>query len=687
MIVQDNKVLPAYWGTGINIDAANNVIMRLLIKSRSGGADIDGKRIMTMARELGDQYKEFPVTLGLANSVSAISTAADLNNVTSPATIEGWSSISNTEGYQELDIDNDSVDEEYYSQLDKGTQSLNNTYERTKWISQRAHVADSGTDTATDYTVDNATITGQGQEFTARAQDEKLVEMCFRLKIDTGIPTGPLTAELYDSDEASPAAPDGSALATSEPVLASLITSSYQTIIFRFTDNVTLTADQKYFAVIRHADGSAGAYFSVDGAVAGSDDGNRAEDSTGWTGNAGSDLWFLVRSCPVWYNISGEKFRGITHEVVYGSEANGPFTENEVLFWGTDITYDGGGGPFTVGEYVKFYDFGTTNVINGGKVLADTGTIVRVALEDISQNLSDNDVITGLSSGEVASINATITNDDKAGGEGILLALDDNGDAGSFYIQLISGQAPVDTLPIEGRSSSATAAMDTTITQRTVSPEFIGATTGTNLIGAYGIGFESTDIGSSDKFFDLTNTQRTPPNNVTFTVTGLVSGEDRVLIGPRTGSALEKGQWLLSSPLTTGSETAITIKTGAEAAPIATDTPQDGATLNTRLRVELDSGIYRRQAYTSYTGSVFTIDSTDYSGVLSAAADKDVFCAYVDVLANANTEAYTAVYKGSDRNILVRVRDGGGTPIKTFEGEGVFGSTSSSLAAIRNPDA
>ena len=39
--------------------------------------------------------------------------------------------------------------------------------------------------------------------------------------------------------------------------------------------------------------------------------------------------------------------------------------------------------------------------------------------------------------------------------------------------------------------------------------------------GSYGIGFDPTDVGASDKFFDLANTERNPPNNQTFTVAGL----------------------------------------------------------------------------------------------------------------------------------------------------------------------
>lgn len=691
MIVQDGKVLPAYWGTGINPDSANNVIMRLLVKSREGGADIDGKRILVRAHELGDQYREFSVTLGLANSVAAVTTADDLNNGTADATIEGWSTIANVEGFQLIDIDADTVTEEYYAQFDKGVQSLNDTYEWAKQKTQRAHIVLNGTDTGTNYVVDNATIVGQAQSFLSRVVAEKLQEARFRLKIGGGTPTGDLTAELYAT--AAGFIPTGAVLATSEPVLSSLITSSYQEVIFRFNDNVTMTASTRYAIVIRHPNGTASDFFHVEGAASGTVTGeNKAEENPAstWTAQAAADLWFTVKGSPVWHSQPGELFRGITHEIVYDTEAGGPFNESadEIIFWGSQITYDGiAGGPFVVGEYVTFQPVGGGPVKNAGKVLKQTATVLWVALENTAGSiLADNDIITGLSSGATADINVTITDDNKPGGEGILLALDDNGTAGDLYIQLIHGSAPVDNLPLEGRTSGATALVNVTVTQRPVSDVFIGQSTGTNLIGAYGIGFQTTDIGSSDLFFDLTNTPRTPPNNVTFTVTGLVSGEDRVLVGPRTGTALEKGQWALNTTLSGATETAVVITSGAEASPIATDTPADGTTFNTRLRVQLDSGIYRRQAYTSYTGSTFTIPSTDYSGANIATAGNDVFVAYIDVLAGATAESYTAIY-ASDRDLLVRVRDGGATPIKTFEGNGTFQSSNNSVAAIRQSDA
>ncbi len=686
LIIQDDKVLPAYWSTGINVDATRSIIMQLLIKSRTGGADIDGGRIITRAADFGFQYKEFPVVLGLANSVSALSTEDDLNNDKSDATIQGYTDIANVEGFQLLDIDGNGTPEEYYSQWDRGSRSVNDVYERAKWIQQRAHIADSGTDIGSNFVVDNATIVGQGQEFSARPQAEKLVEMRFDLKIGAGTPLGFLVAELHDSDSLSPAKPTGGVLATSEPVLVSLLTSTYQTLIFRFNDNVTLTADQEYFAVIRNAAGDASNYVHVRGlATTGADDGNRAEDTGTWAGVAADDLKFTVKSSPIHHSRAGEKFRGIDLEIVYDTEAGGPFNEaaDEIIFWGTQVTYDTLAGAFVVGEYVTFKADGSSVIKNAGKVLRDTGTVLTIALENsTAANLLDNDDITGITSAATAKIATTITDQNRAGGEGVLLALDDDGTTGDLYVQLISGSAPVDNLPLRGRTSGATALVNTTVTARSTKPEFLGQSTGANIIGAYGIGFQTTDVGASDKLFDLTNTQRTPPNNVTFTVSGLVSGEDRILVGPRTGSALNKAQRTLNTTLSGAGEIAVVVT----AAIPTSGTPQDGTGGNTRLRVQLDTGIYRRQDYTSYSGSTFVIPSTNYTGANVATAPRDVFIAYIDVLADAAAEAFQAVHT-SDVDLLIRVRDGGTTPIKTIEISSVFGAASTTTAVTRQTDA
>jgi hypothetical protein len=682
MIVQDNKVLTSYWGTGLNPDAAENVIMKIMVKSRSGGADINNKKVRVLAREFNDSYAEFDVTLGLANATAAIFTSDDLNNDTASATVEGWTSIVNTEGFQELDIDGGgAAGQEFYSQWDIGTQTLNDTYERTKWIQKRAELADSNAETGDNYVVDNATITSTGQEFSARNNNQILVEARFQLKIGAGTPTGDMTATLIDSDDASPAAPTGSVLATSEPVDANRLTASYQEVIFRFNDAYTLTADQEYFIVINHPDGDASNYIHVEGDATSGDDGNYAHNTAGWTGVSGESLAFEVKSCPIIHSIAGELFRGITNEI--GWDNGGTFTEDEILFWGTKITYDTlVGGPFQVGEYIKIYDQGTTTVINGGKVLKQTGTILTVALENISGSIiADGDHITGLTSGATADIDTTIQDDTKAGGEGLLLALDDNTGTGEFYMQVLYGAAPVENLEIEGRSSAATADATAVLNARTISPAFVGQSTGSNIIGAYGIGFDPNDVGASDLFFSLDTTQRQPPNNVTFTVAGLVSGEDRVLIGPRTGSTLNKGLYSLNGLHNSAVQTTITVNES-----IQTETPSEGTTSNSRIRVELDTGVYKYQTYTSWTGSVFTIPSTDYSGAGQASGNNDVFPSYIDILCDAGQESFTAVHS-TNRDILIRIRDGGATPIKTIENSATFTGSPQTVTVTRTPDA
>jgi hypothetical protein len=417
-------------------------------------------------------------------------------------------------------------------------------------------------------------------------------------------------------------------------------------------------------------------------------------------------------------------------------------------------------------------------VKNGGKILADTGTILTVALENITGNLLDNDELRSASgTATTASISGTPatgvpSGQNIAGGEAQMLALDDNGADGDLYFQLFHGSAPINNQLITGRTSAATCLVNATVTSRTITPTFIGVSTGSNVIGAYGVGFETTDVGASDQFTDLNGGLNVPPNNVTFTVTGLVPGEDRVLVGPRSAGVLNKAQFTTDTALTTATETIVSLA----AVAVPTDTPGAGdTTLNTRLRVQRDNGVWWRVPYSSYDSATpgnFTIDlpvttnvDTDVDSVAgtftrqdagsyiddgweeghrftttgfttgsnnstwtaasvtatvitvvdstgmvteagtgtedltangmdfaeatqggNATSGNDVFVAYIDTLAGATQESYTAVYL-SNRDLLVRVRDGGGTPIKTFEGNATFGNANSSIAAIRTPDA
>jgi hypothetical protein len=114
---------------------------------------------------------------------------------------------------------------------------------------------------------------------------------------------------------------------------------------------------------------------------------------------------------------------------------------------------------------------------------------------------------------------------------------------------------------------------------------------------------------------------------------------------------------------------------------IPSDTPNTGW-----VRIQTDAGRYHWAPYTSWTGSTFTFTSNeDFSGD-GATQPKNVFIGYIDKQTATDEESYTAKYS-TDRSLFVRVRDGGASPIKTFETTATFGSGGGSATAIRTSDA
>lgn len=446
-VVQDNTLYDGdapFWGTGLNADASQNILMRCMIKARTGGSDIDGKRIRVFAREFGATYAEFEVTMGLGNSVAAIFTNQDLNNTTAAGTVATWATIDNVEGYQTIDLDNGAGAKPYYSQWDRDVYTINQLYERTKWLTRR------GT--------------------------------------------------------------------------ASTV-----------------------------------------------------------------------------YGMDGELFRGITHQWNYDNEAGGPFTQNEVLTWGAGAT----------------------------------------------------------------------------AGTGALLAVYDAGATGTMWIQLLTGVAPTNDLEISGVTSMATCDVDGAPTQRTLSTAaFLGTSTGSAIIGSFGLGVEAADLTNNDKVFDLTNAQQIPPNYVTGTVASVVAAEDRVLVGPADVGVLDVDQLTLNTTLSGAAETAVVVTVA-----IPADTPTTGT-----IRIQLDSGVYRRVEYLSWTGSTFTIAATNFTGANQATQPRNVWIAYIDDIAAATSISFTTKYN-ADRSVYIRVRDGGASPIKTFETTATLGSSGFTVSAIRTSDA
>ena len=421
---------------GLNRDTEAGISARWMLKVRTGGSDLDGRRLLGMAREYGKTYSEFPINgTSRGNNVLALTQADDLNNTTDGSTVDGWSDVKNeTEGYNGQDIDNDGVLDYFYSKWTRGDHTINDLYEKMKYIVRR------GTD---------KTMYG----------------------IDAGI------------------------------------------------------------------------------------------------------------------------FRGPTHEIPLDSSKQ------------SDTDFD--------------------------------------AVEPVSWD----------------------------GGTGQMLAIDDVNAATKMWIQLLTGTAPGNGVTITGGTSGATAVTNANATDR---PLGMPQSTGSAIIGSYGMGVAVGDLTANDKLFDLANNQKVTPNYVTFIVNGLVENEDRVLVAPESNGDIQTDQLKADGDQASGATTLKVTDT------IPSDTPAAGT-----VRV-YDGNTFQRLEYDSYSDKTFTLHSATNFDIADQA---NVFVSYIDDLYDGTktTDRFTTIYS-SDRSLFVRVRDGGSTPIKTFETTATLGSSGGSTTAIRTSD-
>lgn len=118
-------------------DAASSTSHRFLVLVRTGGADIDGRRLIGTQRVYGTVYTEFVIGGGTnrGNNVLALTANSNLNNATAIGTIAAMTDIVNdNEGYSQIDADANTVDENYYSDWELAARSKNDFYERAQWL-------------------------------------------------------------------------------------------------------------------------------------------------------------------------------------------------------------------------------------------------------------------------------------------------------------------------------------------------------------------------------------------------------------------------------------------------------------------------------------------------------------------------------------------------------------------------
>ena len=367
-------------------------------------------------------------------------------------------------------------------------------------------------------------------------------------------------------------------------------------------------------------------------------------------------------------------------------------------------------------------------------------------------------------------------------GTGQMLAIDSPTAGTQMWVQLLTGGAPGDNAVVTGDESTATFTINGAIGTGSIdrssllTQPFSGASTGSAIIGSYGFSLDRDDLGPNDKVFDLGNNQITPPNTVTFDVTGLdITGgeEDYVAVYRYFGDTDINGdplggmyRWKLNAALTTDNVTSVQIDqtvpsdvpstgyiqviddngvtrklaytgistdtfTGVSSAEGSTDddfatvnaTPTTGSTdgdvlqgeymIDTALeadnetsivvdgtiasdtptsgplRVQDDNGFMRLLNYTGRSGSTFTVNTSngqeDFLSVNSSLGSL-VYIGYLDQVAATATESFSYIYGSTSNQFVVKVRNGGTSPIKEYIATGTMGTNGGSSGAIRTTD-
>ena len=233
-------------------------------------------------------------------------------------------------------------------------------------------------------------------------------------------------------------------------------------------------------------------------------------------------------------------------------------------------------------------------------------------------------------------------------GTGQILANDTTSDI--LYIQLLTGVVPTDSMLLTQGANTATTAAASAVVEKTVSVPFCGASTGSSLVGAYGFSLEYADLAVSDKITSLDGIALSPPNNVSFTVLGILSGW-RIMVAPESGGLIDTTQMTLNGALT-GVTTSVVVNE-----VIPDNTPTSGT-----IRILMDDGRTTRHPYSAVDGpsKTFTITSFDFTGD-EAATTNGLYISYIDDDSAGTSISFNTV-QTSTQTLFVEARNAGTGP-------------------------
>jgi hypothetical protein len=137
VLIQDDAIITDYWGNAYSPDSIQGRV-RIMLKTREDGVDIDGKRVSGKILRYGHNYFLGTTTLGTAATGLTLFTGVDGNNQTAEGTVAGspYNTIVIVEGYQEIDFNNGNGATPYSLSFDLGSATKSQAYERWKYISR-----------------------------------------------------------------------------------------------------------------------------------------------------------------------------------------------------------------------------------------------------------------------------------------------------------------------------------------------------------------------------------------------------------------------------------------------------------------------------------------------------------------------------------------------------------------------
>ena len=363
--------------------------------------------------------------------------------------------------------------------------------------------------------------------------------------------------------------------------------------------------------------------------------------------------------------------------------ATGTYTEDEILAWGTIITYSGQTTNFSIGEVINFVGTG-----DKGRLLYDndagaTGLMVLDMEPGILPLATDT--LTGVTSGGDGDVD-TVT-DNITAGTALLIAYDDDTGTGNLYTQQLTGLIPANNQVVYGSSSDANSAVNGSVNTRNINSQYIGSYTGSNYNPTnFGFAIDVSDSILGDKLLDLANVLGSPPDNQTGIIRQLKNG-DAVTVYPWNGSTLDAN----GDPTPTFAEATLDValiaatSTDVDVDVIPDNTPQTGW-----LRVERDSDSnLDLLEYVSHTGTVYTLGGSTPTALSACGIGNTVMRAPLDLVRTADGDSsFTAIKAAGTTQYVARITNGTALngPIKPNIQTPIFGATGFDINASRIDD-